>query len=417
MKWLIALLLACAPVPAFAQQGNWVNGVYTLAAGPDNVYTNLPPAAYPFQITWVSDRPGGPGFMVSDGTAWISDQGPAGANGKSVLNGAGAPSSGIGTDGDFYVDTTVYRIYGPKSSGAWGSGASLIGATGPAGTNGTNGAPGSAATVSVGTVTTLSPGTSATVTNSGSSSAATFNFGIPAGTAGTNGAPGAAATIAVGTVASLAPGATPTVTNAGTSGAAVFNFGIPQGVAGAAGAAGATGATGSPGSAATVSIGSVTALAPGSTPTVTNVGTSGAAILNFGLTTGNPGADGAPGANSFGSPTSRTLSLATAYQATTIAKPAVVTVNLSSTASLSLTGGTSNTADVVIGSTNAVASGTGTLICRYANTNTGALTVGLALSTTAASTCTFALPTGWFFAVRQTAGSVTITSAFDQVVG
>ena len=80
-------------------------------------------------------------------------------------------------------------------------------------------------------------------------------------------------------------------------------------------------------------------------------------------------------------------------------------------------GGTTNTADVVIGSTNAVASGTGTAICRYANTNTGALTVGLALSTTAGSTCTFALPTGWFFAVRQTSGTISVTSAFDQSVG
>lgn len=53
---------------------------------------------------------------------------------------------------------------------------------------------------------------------------------LPAGTGG--GAPGAAATVAVGTVTSLAPGATPTVTNSGTSSAAVLNFGIPQGAAG-----------------------------------------------------------------------------------------------------------------------------------------------------------------------------------------
>lgn len=79
--------------------------------------------------------------------------------------------------------------------------------------------------------------------------------------------------------------------------------------------------------------------------------------------------------------------------------------------------GTTNSADVIIGATGAVASGTGTVVCKYANSNTGALTIGLNLSTIAASPCTFTLPTGWFFAVRQTAGTVTITSAFDQSVG
>lgn len=125
----------------------------------------------------------------------------------------------------------------------------------------------------------------------------------------------------------------------------------------------------------------------------------------------------APAVFAFGAPTSRALSLATAYQATTAGSAAVVTVNLSSTAALSLSGGTTNTADIVIGSTNAVASGTGTIIGRYANTNTGALTIGLNLSTTSASAYTFALPANWYFAIRQTAGTVTIASAFDQVVG
>ena len=44
---------------------------------------------------------------------------------------------------------------------------------------------GDAATIAVGTVTTLPYGSSATVTNSGSSSAAVFNFGIPEGQPGT----------------------------------------------------------------------------------------------------------------------------------------------------------------------------------------------------------------------------------------
>lgn len=59
---------------------------------------------------------------------------------------------------------------------------------------GQKGDPGAAATISVGTTSTLSPGSSATVTNSGTTSAAVFNFGIPAGVNGTNGTDGVSVT-------------------------------------------------------------------------------------------------------------------------------------------------------------------------------------------------------------------------------
>lgn len=117
------------------------------------------------------------------------------------------------------------------------------------------------------------------------------------------------------------------------------------------------------------------------------------------------------------SPNARTLSLATAFQATDSSKAAFVTVNLTSTANLSLSGGTTNSATIVIGSTSAVASGTGTIINNYANSNTGALTIGLNLSTISAVPATFALPKNWFFAVLQTSGTVSITSAYDQALG
>jgi len=147
-------------------------------------------------------------------------------------------------------------------------------------TDGTNGAPGAAATITAGTTTTLSPGSSATVTNSGTSSAAIFDFGIPQGATGAPGADGAAATIAVGTTTTLPAGSSATVSNSGTSSAAVFNFGIPKGDTGSAGAA------------ATVAAGTVTTLAPGSNATVTNSGTSSAAIFDFGIPQGATGATG-----------------------------------------------------------------------------------------------------------------------------
>ena len=61
----------------------------------------------------------------------------------------------------------------------------ITGATGDQGQAGQDGQDGQAATIAVGTVTTGAAGSSATVTNSGSSSAATFDFAIPQGAAGT----------------------------------------------------------------------------------------------------------------------------------------------------------------------------------------------------------------------------------------
>ena len=57
--------------------------------------------------------------------------GAAGANGSSVLNGSGAPASGLGSLGDFYIDTTAHSIYGPKTGGGWGSSTSLVGPAAP----------------------------------------------------------------------------------------------------------------------------------------------------------------------------------------------------------------------------------------------------------------------------------------------
>ena len=67
------------------------------------------------------------------------------------------------------------------------------------------------------------------------------------GPAGADGKDGIAATIQIGAVTTGAAGTQATVTNTGTTNAAVFNFTIPQGVAGQNGADGAPGAQGPPG--------------------------------------------------------------------------------------------------------------------------------------------------------------------------
>jgi hypothetical protein len=65
------------------------------------------------------------------------------------------------------------------------------GPTGATGSQGNQGPSGSAATIAVGTTTTGAPGSNASVTNSGSSSAAVFNFAIPTGQTGPTGTQGA----------------------------------------------------------------------------------------------------------------------------------------------------------------------------------------------------------------------------------
>jgi len=152
------------------------------------------------------------------------------------------------------------------------------------------------------------------VVNNGSENAAVLQFSIPRGPAGT------AATVAPGTVSILAEGATPTVTNTGTNTAAVFNFGIPsqpgpQGPQGDSVASIAvnnnpndntkydlvmtldddpntpTNLTASFDKplAATATAGTASVLAAGSTPTVTNSGTTSAAVFDFGIPTGPQG--------------------------------------------------------------------------------------------------------------------------------
>jgi len=64
---------------------------------------------------------------------------PTNIGNSGLKNGSGAPTSDIGNDGDFYIDTAADVLYGPKTSGAWGTGVSLIGAQGPQGEPGADG--------------------------------------------------------------------------------------------------------------------------------------------------------------------------------------------------------------------------------------------------------------------------------------
>ena len=70
--------------------------------------------------------------------------GADGLDGRTILYGAVDPTS-EGENGDFYINTASSTIFGPKASGTWPSGVSLIGPQGP---TGPQGEPGIAAPVS-----------------------------------------------------------------------------------------------------------------------------------------------------------------------------------------------------------------------------------------------------------------------------
>lgn len=123
----------------------------------------------------------------------------------------------------------------------------------------------------------------------------------PKGDTGETGPGGAAATITVGSVTTGAAGSSATIINAGNSSAATFNFTIPRGATGAtgntgpAGPTGNTGAAGTNGAAATIAVGTVTTGAAGSSASIINGGNSSSAVFNFTIPRGATGTTGSTG--------------------------------------------------------------------------------------------------------------------------
>lgn len=181
------------------------------------------------------------------------------------------------------------------------------GPPGPAGPKGDPGVPGQdgvSPTITVGTTSTGLPGTEANVVNSGTSSNVVLDFVIPSGVQGSQGIQGEqglpgedgeAATITVGSVTTVDYEYPATVNNSGTTSAAILDFNIPRGVPGQDGQDGQDGAPGADGQAATITVGSTTTGNAGTNASVTNSGTSSAAVLDFVIPRGDTGATGPQG--------------------------------------------------------------------------------------------------------------------------
>ena len=235
---------------------------------------------------------------------------------RNILSGPSDPSTSTGKSGDWYINTTDYTLFGPKTDD-WGNGFPLgtgskirtteLTVAGFPGTNGGGGGGGTAGTITIGTVTTGAPGSSATITNVGTAENAILNFVIPRGDVGATGATGptgaTGATGAAGPTGATGPqGATGPAGPQGATGPAGPQ-GVqgdpgeegpqgetgPTGATGPTGPAGATGATGATGPAGTITVGAVNTGSAGTGVIVTNSGTSTAAILNFTIPRGDAG--------------------------------------------------------------------------------------------------------------------------------
>ncbi len=193
----------------------------------------------------------------------------------------------------------------------------LKGDTGPKGETGEQGAKGdngTPATIKVGTVKTGAAGTSVTVSNSGTASAAVFDFVIPRGDKGDTGPQGLqgiqGATGATGPQGDRGP--------QGLQG--------ERGLQGLQGPKGNDGAAGAAGAAATIKVGVVTTGAAGTAAKVTNSGTTSAAVLDFVIPQGPKGDKGEQGAGSIVAVDSELLSTSTNPVQNKVVKAAIDTV-------------------------------------------------------------------------------------------
>ncbi|WP_288342948.1 tail fiber domain-containing protein [uncultured Roseivirga sp.] len=76
----------------------------------------------------------------ADGTNGIDGtNGVDGQDGNTILSGNTDPMNTQGKDGDIYINTATNTYFGPKTTGVWGAGTSLIGPAGADGADGTNG--------------------------------------------------------------------------------------------------------------------------------------------------------------------------------------------------------------------------------------------------------------------------------------
>ena len=335
---------------------NPISGQLTAAPSKEIVYSDTAPFAPLEGLRWADttnlrEYIFTDGYWVEVGVGFVGPVGPIGLTGApgtaatvavgTTTTGAAGTSAAVSNSGtssaatlDFTIPKGVDGING--AVGATGDSAYQSAVNGgyafseAAWVASLKGVTGDAATVAVGTTTTGAAGTSAAVSNAGTTSAAVFNFTVPKGDVG---ATGTAATVAVGTTTTGVAGTSATVSNSGTSSEAILNFTIPRGDKGADGTSVVikgsvatsaslpttnrtigdvwiasdtgfgwawSGSTWSnvgkiQGPACTVAVGTTTTGVAGTSASVSNSGITSAATLNFTIPKGDAGVAGPQG--------------------------------------------------------------------------------------------------------------------------
>jgi len=82
--------------------------------GPIGVTGPPPPVVSLTRAQWLALSPPDPKTVYI-----ITDEGGV------MLSGTSAPAAGLGYNGDFYLNSATYMIYGPKTTGGWGTGTPL----------------------------------------------------------------------------------------------------------------------------------------------------------------------------------------------------------------------------------------------------------------------------------------------------
>ena len=207
----------------------------------------------------------------------------------------------------------------------------VTGNTGESGEDGSDGSDGQAATIAVGTVTTGLPNTNAVITNVGTSQNAIFDFTIPRGSKGDQGIQGVAGVDGISPIAYVQQitggarvviedsentttadimdgtdgtdgqdGFSPIATVTPTASGATISITDSQGTTTANITNGVDGTDGVDGTSATITVGSTTTGNAGTNASVTNTGTSSAAVLNFVIPRGADGTNGTNGVDGKG---------------------------------------------------------------------------------------------------------------------
>ena len=242
---------------------------------------------------------------------------PVGVDAAGLLYTApgGSGSGTAGEDGGYYtpsVDAEGNLTWAASKTGMPDVSASNIkgpkGDTGASGSDGAKGDTGATPNLKIGTVTTLSAGSNATASITGTAENPLLNLGIPKGADGSGGGSGTAGedggyyTPSVDTSGNLSWAASKSDMPAVSS----VNIKGPKGDTGPAGADGAkgdtgptgpkgdtgdTGPKGDTGATPNIQVGTVTTLAAGSSATASMTGTAESPLLNLGIPKGADGSD------------------------------------------------------------------------------------------------------------------------------